>query len=72
MDSTWLLWSSLFSLIGLAIFVYGRRQRRGVPLVVGIVLMVYSYFISNAWVLVGIGLLLIAVLVVGNRLEDSL
>ena len=72
MDSTWLLWSSLFSLIGLAIFVYGRRQRRGVPLVIGIVLMVYSYFIANIWVLVGIGLLLIGVLFFGNRIEDSL
>jgi len=72
MDGTWLLWSSLFSLIGLAVFVYGRRQRRPAPLLVGLVLMIYPYFISSAWVLVGVGLLLIAALVVGNRLEDSL
>ncbi len=71
MDAAWLLWSSLISLIGLAVFVYGRRQRRGAPLIVGITLMVYPYFVSNLWMLVGIGVLLLAGLVVGNRLEDS-
>ncbi|HXQ24132.1 MAG TPA: hypothetical protein VN812_20790 [Candidatus Acidoferrales bacterium] len=72
MDSTWLLWSSLFSLIGMAVSVYGRRQRQPVPLLIGLGLMIYPYFVSNTWLLVGIGVLLIVALVVGHRLEDSL
>jgi hypothetical protein len=72
MDGAWLLWSSLFSLIGMAVFVYGRRQRRAAALLIGLSLMIYPYFISNTWLLVGIGVVLIAALVVGHRLEDSL
>jgi hypothetical protein len=69
LHTAWLLWSGLFSVIGTAVLVYGRRQRRGVPVIVGIALMVYPYFISNVWVLVGIGALLLAGLFYGSRLE---
>ncbi len=69
MDGTWLLLSGLFSLIGMAVCVYGRRQRLVVPTVVGIVLMIYPYFVGGLAALVGIGLLLIGVLVVGVRAE---
>jgi hypothetical protein len=72
MDSGWLIWSSLFSLIGLAVFVYGRRQRRGAPTLIGVALMVYPYFVSSTLALIAIGVLLLGALVVGNRLEDSL
>jgi hypothetical protein len=33
--------------------------------------MIYPYFVSSSVLLVGIGVLLIAGLVVGSRLEDS-
>jgi hypothetical protein len=72
MDAAWLMWSSLFSLIGFAVFVYGRRQRRGAPLLVGLVLMVYPYFVSSVLAIVGIGVLLLGGLFVGARLEDRL
>jgi hypothetical protein len=72
MDTAWLMWSSLFALIGFAAFVYGRRQRRGAPTLIGVVLMLYPYFVSNTLVLVGIGALLLGMLFVGNRLEDGL
>jgi hypothetical protein len=72
MDPTWLLCAALASLIGLAAFVYGRRQRRAAPLVIGVALMVYPYFVSNLWALVGIGVFLIAGLILGSRLEESL
>ncbi len=71
MDTAWLMWSSLFALIGFAVFVYGRRQRRGTPTLVGVTMMVYPYFVSSSALLVGIGALLIVGLVVGSRLEDS-
>lgn len=56
-----LLCGLLFSSIGLGYFLYGRKQRRGVPLVCGIVLMVYPYFISNLAVLVGVGAVVAAI-----------
>ena len=31
MDAAWLMWSGLFSILGLAIFTYGRRQRVAAP-----------------------------------------
>jgi hypothetical protein len=56
-----LLWGLLFSSIGLGFFLYGRKQRAVVPLVCGLVLMVYPYFIPNVIALVAIGLALSAV-----------
>jgi hypothetical protein len=72
MDSAWLIWSSLFALIGFAVLVYGRRQRRAAPTLVGVALMVYPYFVSSSWALIAIGVLLLGALVVGSRLEDNL
>jgi len=72
MDTGWLLWSSLFSLIGLAGLTYGRRQRRAAPMLIGVALLVYPYFVSSTLALVGVGLLLIGGLFVGNRLENNL
>ncbi len=69
MDSAWLMWSGLFSVIGMAVFVYGKRQRLGAPLLVGLALMVYPYFVSSTLAVVGIGVLLLVGLYVGNRLE---
>jgi predicted membrane protein len=56
-----LLWGLLFSSIGLGFFLYGKKQRAVVPLVCGLVLMIYPYFIPNAIALVVIGVVLTAV-----------
>jgi hypothetical protein len=56
-----LLWGLLFSSIGLGFFIYGKKQRAVVPLVCGIALMVFPYFVPNLMLLVGIGVLLIAI-----------
>jgi hypothetical protein len=48
MSTSVLLWGLLFSSIGLGLFLYGKKQRAVVPLVCGIVLMIYPYFIANA------------------------
>lgn len=61
MDIGALLWGLLFSSIGLGYFIYGKRQQAPVPLVCGIVLMVYPYFVSGAWTLVLIGAGLMAI-----------
>jgi hypothetical protein len=51
----------LFSSIGLGYFLYGRKQRAAVPLLCGIALMAYPYFVPNVLLLVGIGVLLAAI-----------
>jgi hypothetical protein len=55
-----ILWGLLFGSVGLGFFVYGKKQKVVVPLVCGLVLMVFPYFISNTILLVAIGLALIA------------
>lgn len=53
--------SVLFSSIGAGYALYGRKQRQVVPLLTGLVLGVYPYFLSNGYALVGVGLFLTAV-----------
>ncbi len=61
MNGATLLWGLLFSSIGLGFFIYGRKQTRAVPLVCGIVLMIYPYFVPSTVWLVVIGVLLCVV-----------
>lgn len=61
MDTASLLWGLLFGSIGLGYLVYGRRQKAVVPLVCGLALMIYPYFVSNTLVLVALGLVLMAI-----------
>jgi len=60
--TAWLLWGLIFSSIGFGYFLYGKKQGSAVPLVCGIVLMVYPYFVgSSALAMIGIGVVLIAI-----------
>jgi hypothetical protein len=62
MDSTAvLLWGLLFGSIGFGFFLYGKKQKTIVPLIMRIALCVVPYFIANMYVLVTVGLVLIAV-----------
>lgn len=61
MSESLLLWGLLFSAFGFVFFMYGKKQRAVVPLVSGLVLMIYPYFITNTVLLVLIGVALIAV-----------
>jgi hypothetical protein len=51
----------LFGSIGLGYFIYGKKQKAVVPLVCGLALMLFPYFVSNIMLLVGIGALLAAI-----------
>ncbi|GBE08113.1 hypothetical protein BMS3Bbin11_00691 [bacterium BMS3Bbin11] len=53
-----LIWGMLFGAAGLGFFTYGRRQKAVVPLVTGIALFIFPYFISNVYVLVIAGITL--------------
>jgi predicted membrane protein len=61
MNEAWLLWGLLFGSIGLGFFVYGRKQKAVVPLLCGLVLMFFPYFVSNTMLLVAIGVVLILI-----------
>lgn len=58
MNESWLLWGLLFGSIGLGFFVYGKRQKAVVPLICGLALMIFPYFVSNTLLLVAIGIVL--------------
>ena len=57
-SEAFLLWGVVFGSVGLAYFVYGKKQRRFVPLLCGIALMAFPYFMSNTVLLVVVGLVL--------------
>jgi hypothetical protein len=59
MNTSLLLWSLLFSSIGLGFFVYGKKQKAVVPLLSGLGLMIYPYFVSSTILLVVIGAALV-------------
>ncbi len=48
----------VFSLVGFSAYLYGKRNAEPRPLVIGVVLMLYGYFVSNPWVSFGVGVLL--------------
>lgn len=56
-----ILWTLLFSSVGLGFFIYGKKQRMAVPLIVGIALIIYPYFFSNVLLIVAVGALLTAI-----------
>jgi hypothetical protein len=56
-----LLWGVVFGAVGLAYFVYGKKQQRFIPLLCGIGLMIFPYFMSNTVLLVVVGLALSAI-----------
>jgi hypothetical protein len=61
LDTSSLLWGLLFGSIGLGFLIYGRKQKAVVPLVCGLALMIFPYFISNTILLITIGVALMAV-----------
>ena len=56
-----LMWGMLFGAIGFGFFLYGRKQKSVVPLITGIALSVVPYFIANVYVLVMVGVILVAI-----------
>jgi hypothetical protein len=59
-DTSMLLWGVVFGSIGLGFFIYGRKQQAVVPLVAGIALFVVPYVISNLYLLLLAGIILMA------------
>jgi hypothetical protein len=61
MDMTYLFLVLLFSSAGIAFFMYGKKQAALVPLLCGLSLMIYPYFVSSTLPLIGIGVVLAAI-----------
>ena len=60
MDSSALIWGVIFGSIGLGYFLYGKKQRRGAALLSGFALIVIPYVVSNVFLLIAIGIVLMA------------
>jgi len=61
MESTaHLLWSVFFGAIGVGFFIYGRKQKAGIPFIAGVGLFIVPNIIANSYLLVAAGLGLIA------------
>jgi hypothetical protein len=56
----YLVLSLVFSTIGFGYFRYGKRQGESLLLIVGVMLMVYPYFITSPLAVVVVGLFLMA------------
>jgi hypothetical protein len=61
MDTASIFWGLLFGSIGAGFFVYGKKQGKPVPLLCGIALAIFPYFVSNLLALVAVGALLCAI-----------
>ena len=60
MSTAQLFWGLLFGSVGFGYFLYGKKQAAIVPLVCGVALMIFPYFVSNTWILVVVGIALAA------------
>jgi len=59
-NTSQIILSVLFGGIGLGFFLYGKKQKAIVPLIAGIGLIVFPYFVANVYVLIAVGIALIA------------
>ena len=59
-----LLASVIFSAIGLGAWIYGKKTALWKPMAIGVVLMVYPYFVTETWQMTLIGIVLTAALFV--------
>ena len=57
-----LIANMIFSTIGFVVFMYGKKEKKPKPFLIGIVMMVYTYFIPNTLLIYIIGIALCAVL----------
>jgi hypothetical protein len=47
--------SLIFGVIGFAAFMYGKKSALIVPMILGVALMVYPYFVPETWLIYAIG-----------------
>jgi hypothetical protein len=57
-NGTTLLFGMIFGSIGFGYFVYGKKQQKFIPMAAGVGLCSYPYFVSNVYLMIGIGVIL--------------
>lgn len=57
---TTLISSFFFGSIGVGYFIYGKKQNRLIPLIAGVGLCAFPYFLSHAYAMVAVGMVLMA------------
>ncbi|MDH3326390.1 MAG: hypothetical protein OEM38_06710 [Gammaproteobacteria bacterium] len=60
-DLSVLIWGVFFGIVGYGYYSYGRKQKATVPLFTGISLFIFPYFISNVYILVTVGVVLMVI-----------
>jgi hypothetical protein len=58
LDVSVLVWGVVFGSIGMGYFMYGKKQGATIPLLCGLTLMVFPYFVPDVTLLVLIGVVL--------------
>jgi MFS family permease len=53
-----ILLAVFFGLVGWVAFRHGRKNHEPRPIFIGVALMAYGYFVTNAWVSLAIGTIL--------------
>jgi len=59
MEAAAMVWNVLFGAIGLGFFTYGRRQKAVIPLMTGVALFIFPYFMPDVYSLAIVGCLLV-------------
>ena len=67
-DPATLFLALFISAVGVGFFVYGKKQQRAPHLVVGIILIGYTYFVSSVGIMLAIGAAILAALWVAVRI----
>lgn len=57
--STWLFAGLITGVFGMAYFVYGKKQQQFMPMIAGIALCVFPYFVDSLWLTIAIGIVLL-------------
>ena len=61
MTAAALFWGLLFGSVGFAYFMYGRKQQAIIPMIIGFVLMILPYLLTNTAALIVVGIVLAAI-----------
>jgi hypothetical protein len=67
MSSGWLFITMITGVVGTAFAIYGIRRKRPVPLIFGFLFGSYTLLISNVWLCLLVGILLIGGFVVVQK-----
>ncbi len=66
-DTSLMMWGVLFGGVGIGYCVYGKKQKKMVSLVAGLLLIMLPYLVSTPLILAGAGTVLMAVPFVFRR-----